>query len=1677
MRRFSFAPVARLVRGVLKGWVSWALRVLYRVGRPSRFAQSGFVLPVTALLLIFLVLTAVALTYRSFSRSEEVIAQREQQVIVNAATPAIDRAKAKLEYLFGRQSDLPPLPSSDQVAEYLSRDDYTLPDETRIDIDGDGTIRATEVDANLLGTSFDLADNAWVFPSDIDGDGEIEDGELVAYSMVVDDATDSVTLTESNAETKANALVTRTGPANTAETSAQCRQQRAPGGGWQLVNQSSTSAVQKNFQVNVLALNQNDVNRTVEALEFQQSREAFRGNKWGAYFKYDIEWHPGPTFNWNGAMHTDGSLFVRNDVETHMISSHNSCLYEPASSSEITLGGIREPEADRTDFVGQLVLGTIKNNNFTSGSGSSGNRPPTFHVYDGAGVRPDLNWDLTVTTDSVRKATGDDNNDFVANDTGVSDIGMDPIKLFTEGEADYVDASTWAEDGDFTDEDVYTGERIFNRPEIPPFVDDFYRADDRWGPKPKYTEQIAMAEKLAVSGNTIVSGGQVTEGEFLELTDDTEGLDGYWERQAKDNGLRIVVGQRLELGNVYGWNFDPIAKFSSTENGFGKTAPIGPTTSGDSDDAFIGADPLYPPTPLREGNTGGDKDAGGPNEVRQRRTLRDNLAAVQGMVVYHYEGGGQATDGEFPISCIAVTAHPGTPETVYNSRNFLARPIADAAVQNKPYVNFLRGKGTDGWEFEYSDNLGSSALFELRSRFSTQALRKALTNLAYFAGDPDGGAPSFPTEQGKNGVVHPFPYLSMWGDYAILRNILDENPVPTRFGIASGSTAHLNNLADLTTIHSATCTLQLLAYTLDSLQDDFDAIVTDPSSQEYLRKVGNKLLNIDIPGSFEIDNANTVADRTANEWLAELVDDYGADDPDVIQAEIIADHVQAMRDRTFGFADAPAIPDFIGDSDVADNLPGTYDNVAGTFTLTADIPNPGLGGDFLSGTTYDLTCNPEYFNTASAAAAASDSADERQARALAIALALCPKGETLDASEVNLESNEVPVYAPKYPSLYYLFPVFDHAQQADVDTTAALGADYDVAQPTAEEFIDRTTGTAVATATDPGRTPITHTYQSFSASDISDFAAVPRDPGTDLLADNWVLPYASAATAYPEPIFGTDITNTGGADYDSVDAPNDPDLRFTINAPDGNGYDVTFLDKVLFDPRENMAVRVLDMNLENLTTNTNPNGTDYWVGDDFEDDSRGVVFTFREDAVREDAIVRPYSTTFISDAAAWDSCNELSELTGTTACKMSPDENRDPPVNFGDGTTISTKPVDFYPDPDRRPYGFRLINGADISNALDRENGFTMVTDNPVYILGDFNLHSDDGENANLEEFIETLNDDFVDYGVEFYNARETSNVPNFANVDVDHWRPVEILSDSMNILSEGFRDGTVQDTYLRETANDSNVAFTSFMNQNRPYDTDYSALHSFILENGDLTLTNAANNSQEWDTITAPLWVDRNGVYRRKSGSKGTYNNGSDSFACSINRDNTGPRLVGCGSGGNPGGYIGYHLSLTDLTNRRKYNMIRVNNPIHVNSLFVTGIVPSRANQGYGGLHNYPRLLEDWEAGSSSNPTNLFISGSFLQFDFSTYATGPYDLDSWEPTQDPINDEYNVSYRAAGRRWGYDVALQYQPPGPVAERFVNRGEPRNEYYRELPIDDPYIGLLRCANVDGAPFDPDADCD
>lgn len=357
--------------------------------------------------------------------------------------------------------------------------------------------------------------------------------------------------------------------------------------------------------------------------------------------------------------------------------------------------------------------------------------------------------------------------------------------------------------------------------------------------------------------------------------------------------------------------------------------------------------------------------------------------------------------------------------------------------------------------------------------------------------------------------------------------------------------------------------------------------------------------------------------------------------------------------------------------------------------------------------------------------------------------------------------------------------------------------------------------------------------------------------------------------------------------------------------------------------------------------------------------------------------------------------------------------------------------MDFVPDPQRRTHGFRLrtFDGtpADFSgDNYARNSGMTFVTDNAVYIQGDFNLHSTSGTRNNIvEEFTQTLHNQTLAnaFGNNFYDNRTTLNLEAFANLARDHWRPVEILSDSLSVLSGSFRDGAVIDTFIRATPGNQGAGTSSYMNQNRPRFGNALAATDWVLERP--------------GTAGSPVWVDRNGTYYRATG------NPANQPMYEVYTGNDDWMSFASGDG----------------TRRRNVQSAQ---PTYVNALFVSGIVPKRPQQSYGGLHNYPRFQEDWEN------QDLHIAGSFIQLNFATAATGPYEQDAWEEQMNgnavfPDATEPIGYYRAPPRRWGYDVGLLYVPPAPAARRFVNIGAPRSEYYRELPADDPYIVNLRCA--------------
>ena len=599
--------------------------------------------------------------------------------------------------------------------------------------------------------------------------------------------------------------------------------------------------------------------------------------------------------------------------------------------------------------------------------------------------------------------------------------------------------------------------------------------------------------------------------------------------------------------------------------------------------------------------------------------------------------------------------------------------------------------------------------------------------------------------------------------------------------------------------------------------------------------------------------------------------------------------------------------------------------------------------------------------------------------------------------------------AQQYSALYYIFPSAPHPEDRPPD-----------------QYI-----------TTVNLTP----YQAVTATDLDTIALQPQTV-PNLINKQWLT----------QPV---QVTSPSPA------APNDTQLG--LIKVNNNTYKVPFKDAAFFNGREMMNVRALSVDLNMLRTNTSSVTNDTWLP------GGGIVYAFREDAVREDAIARPALGTWAAYTTTWSS-NVNSGPPSPSRMNATPGSQQDPPVNSTNG--VSPKPIDYYPDPDRRPYGFRLRNGSDLTrtgaSSSSSAGGLSFISDNPVYVQGDFNLHqppnSAPGNTTQIEEFDDILlqNTPASNFPNVFY-SRQSLN-PNFARPALDSWRPSELLGDAVTILSSSFCDGSIEDGFLTAGNPHNNLvsdsptnlpsiattdtkygcaanAYTSYLNQNRPKDPDPAVGPQIVWQ-----------RENPVDQQSSPIQINENGSPLIASG----------------------PLAFIDANRAYSGSYYGFTA--------RKDPFMSIASPTRLNAVIVSGIVPSRAGQAYGGLHNFPRFLETWAPGTGAGtPVDLFLSGALFQLNFSSYATGQFQQDDWEPSQSvtlPLSTPNSSFYKAPNRRWGYDVGLQYQPAAPVSRRFAIPSSTRSEFYKDLPIDDPYINNLRCATRQdtSSKVDPNASC-
>jgi Tfp pilus assembly protein PilX len=544
------------------------------------------------------------------------------------------------------------------------------------------------------------------------------------------------------------------------------------------------------------------------------------------------------------------------------------------------------------------------------------------------------------------------------------------------------------------------------------------------------------------------------------------------------------------------------------------------------------------------------------------------------------------------------------------------------------------------------------------------------------------------------------------------------------------------------------------------------------------------------------------------------------------------------------------------------------------------------------------------------------------------------------------------------------------------------------------------------------------------------------------------------------------------------------------------------------------------------------------------------------------------------------------------------------------GTSAAQKlenPVDFKLDPTRRPNGIMLVKGSKLFRSTtntyrDVEKGLILASNVPVYVKGDFNLHTQ-------EEFQESLNDDWATDGTgkKAFYGRSTLN-PQFAcrpsdprlpNCTTgDEWRPAAVLADAVTLLSNSFREGFRNEgdydwkvvtssipsffssnfsTYF-STVNSYVPQFKWYGSDGMPQDLDSvttgfqasSYLNNFItpvmkwkpardyaFEICPQTDVSLCSDPKYWimtNTNTDPetyagqgqgAWndggrnIEGSTVTSIKTGSvstapEGKWANPAFPKRLAFKRDLTTGALVsplqiyGVKDGSpkkieafdftgatqpalvlqggqqvfmpwlrpdSSGNWERPVLQIdepftTDAdptpTNNnidvaRHGNWLPIATETTFNLIIAAGDTPARPKEDNGGLHNFPRFIENWNpTGTVSDAIKARINGSFIQIKRSEFATAPYMVylsDSSNRYAMSANLNGKIPYYLAPtRQWGYDVALLSQSPDRFAQKLVRIPDDLpDEYFREVGRDDAWVKTLLCAKKADNSYAIDAD--
>lgn len=359
------------------------LRRRFILSHRDRYAKAGFVLPTVAMVLLVVVLLSLAITFRAFDRAKYAQNTRVDQQVLSLATPALERAKVKLEKAFGEFTETPS--ELGLLGELTKPNRYKFQDENTLtlafDIDGSpGQKETTGTDgkAYVKPTDQETLNTAWKFPVDLNNNGKTDDPEDgfnlygIFFRSPERNSKGEFTRVRTPLDARSYPLPKLT---SAAITNKDCPQ--SLGTSASLVGSSDWYKVGANLKKSffIYAATIPNKGSGFSALEIQQDRERVPLVNNAVVYEDDLQITPGASgIQINGRIFTNANLLTGKrstggPVEYYQVSSPKSCFYEMENSKIIVGGnvGIGAPDSD-------TALDPVQVHLFKSGSAPT-NKP------------------------------------------------------------------------------------------------------------------------------------------------------------------------------------------------------------------------------------------------------------------------------------------------------------------------------------------------------------------------------------------------------------------------------------------------------------------------------------------------------------------------------------------------------------------------------------------------------------------------------------------------------------------------------------------------------------------------------------------------------------------------------------------------------------------------------------------------------------------------------------------------------------------------------------------------------------------------------------------------------------------------------------------------------------------------------------------------------------------------------------------------------------------------------------------------------------------------------------------------------------------------------------------------------------------------------------------------------